>query len=235
MIESTKVTVGTAETILVKSDTDPQHVYISNLQPGNDVGELSRDGHVHLAFSRFTLANNGTAHFQITTGSSGAQFEFYEIVATSSTVYAELLEGATFGSATPVSAYNLNRNDTRALSSTLSAATAVAGGTAVSAEFVPASNQAGGAQFITKIHTLEPNSSYVFRFTDVGGNGAGCYFQVGISEQFNGKNVLYLGAAGSAAVLMGGESTEFSLFPGDTLVGQALDQDIQVGVMRQVY
>lgn len=234
-MQASVITVGTALVQVVNPDNEEQHVTLTNLQPGNNAGELSREGHVFLIGQRFTIVNNGTAHFQITTGPHGAQFEFYEIVATSSNVYAELLQGATFGSATTYSAYNLNRTSSKTPLSTVSAATAVSGGTAISSEYIPASNQAGGAQVVSKIHTLAANTSYVFRFTDVGGNGASCFFQVGFSEQFNGQNDIWLGTAGDSYCLKAGETVQMSLLRGDGIVASTIDQDCRLSVLRQVY
>ena len=234
-IQSAVLTVGTALVQVVDPDNEPQRVTLTNLQPGETSGALSRSGHVFLVSNKFNIANNGSAHLQITTGEYGAQFEFYEIVATDSDVYAELIEGATFGSATPFTAYNLNRVSTRTPSSTLSAATAVTGGTVISTEFVPASNQAGGIQSSVKIHTLEPNTSYVMRFTDVGGNGATAYLQLGFSEQFNGANNIWLGTANNSFVLKSGQTLQLDLHRGEGLVASTDSQDCELSVMRQVY
>jgi len=80
-ISSTIYTIGAAAQTIAAPDDMAQRVTITNLQPGQSVGEMSRDGYVFLAQSRFSISNNGTAHLQITTGQFGAQFEFYEIVA----------------------------------------------------------------------------------------------------------------------------------------------------------
>jgi hypothetical protein len=234
-IQTAVLTVGTALVQVVDPDNEPQRVTLTNLQPGETVGALSRAGHVFLASSKFSIANNGSAFLQITTGEYGAQFEFYEIVAANSNVYAELLEGATFGSATPFTAFNLNRSSTRTPLSTLSAATAVSGGTVISTEFIPASNQAGGIQLSAKIHTLEANTSYVMRFTDVGGNGATAYLQLGFSEQFNGANDIWLGTANNSFVLKSGQTLQLDLHRGEGLVASSDSQDCEISVMRQVY
>lgn len=233
-ISSTIFTVGAAAQTIAAPDDMAQRVTVTNLQPSQEIGEMARDGYIFLAQSRFTIANNGTAHLQITTGQYGAQFEFYEIVAASSDVSAELLEGATFGSATAVTAYNLNRQSSLTPESTLSAATAVSGGTVISAEFVPASNQAGGAQFSSKIHTLEPDTSYVMRFVDVGGNGAVCFLQLGLAEQYNGGHDVHLNnSAGSAFVLRGGERWDGVLYPTQSLDARSTGQDCRIAVLKQ--
>jgi hypothetical protein len=233
-ISSSTFTVGSALTTIASAHNMPQRVTVTNLQPGQNVGEMSRDGYVFLAQSRFTIANNGTQHLQITTGPYGVQFEFYEIVAAGSNVSAELLEGATFGSATAVPSYNLNRQSDRVAESTLSAATAVTGGTVISAEFVPASNQAGGAETSVKIHTLEPSTSYVMRFVDAGGNGATCFLQLAFAEQYNGAHDVHLNnTAGSAFVLRGGERLDAVLYPDEDLVASTTGQECTIAVMKQ--
>lgn len=233
-IHANTYTVGAAAVAIVAPSPEPQRVTISNLQPDASVGALSRAGYVFVAASKFSIANNGSAHLQITTGEHGAQFEFYGIVASSSDVYAELLEGATFGSATAVAAYNLDRNSSRVPASTLSAATAVSGGTVISAEFVPASNQAGSSMISSKIHTLEPLTSYVMRFIDVGGNGATAFLQLGFSEQFNGAHSVHINnTVGSAFVLHGGQTWEGLLYAGEAISAISNGQDCNVSVLRQ--
>lgn len=234
-VSSAVYTVGTASVALCAPSPEPQQVTISNHQPKPTAEFLARDGYVFVAADRFSIANNGTAHFQITTGEHGAQIEFYEVVATSSAISAELIEGATFGSATAVPSYNLNRESTRTANSVLTAATAVSGGTAISEEYIPASNQAGGAFSFTKIHTLEPLTSYVMRFVDVGGNGAVAFVQIGFAEQFNGAHDVHINnTAGSAWVLPAGESWSGLLYAGESLSGVTDEQECEVGVLRQV-
>ena len=233
-ISSTIYTIGAAAETIAAPDDMAQRVTITNLQPGQSVGEMSRDGYVFMAQSRFSISNGGTQHLQITTGQFGVQFQFYEIVAADSDVSAELLEGATFGSATAVPAYNLNRQSNLTPESTLSAATAVSGGTVISAEFVPASNQAGGAETSVKIHTLEADTSYVMRFVDVGGNGATCFLQLAFAEQYDGAHDVHLNnTAGSAFVLRGGERWDGVLYPTQSLDARSTGQDCRIAVLKQ--
>lgn len=234
-ISSTRFTVDGTTIELCAPSVDPQRVSITNLQSKPNAESLARDGYVFVAADRFSIANNGSAHFQITTGAHGAQFQFYEIVATSSAISAELIEGATFGSATVVPSYNLNRNSARTATSVLSAATAVSGGTVISEEYIPASNQAGGAFSFTKIHTLEPSTSYIMRFIDVGGNGAVAFMQVGFAEQFNGAHDVHLNnTAGSAFILDAGETWHGLLYQGESITASTDGQECDVAVLRQV-
>jgi hypothetical protein len=234
-ISSTRYTVGTATIELAAPSVDPQRVTITNLQPEPNAESLARDGYVFVAADRFTISNNGTAHLQITTGEHGAQIQFYEIVASSSAISAELIEGATFGSATAVPSYNLNRNSSRVASSTLSAATAVSGGTVISEEFVPASNQSAGGYAFTKIHTLEPSTSYVMRFIDVGGNGATAFLQLGFAEQYDGDHDVHLNnSAGSAWILAAGQTFNQLLYASESINARTESQECDVAVLRQV-
>lgn len=232
-ITSTRFTVGTASIELCKPSIDPQRVSITNLQPA-DADDYARDGYVFVAADRFTIANNGSAHLQITTGPYGAQFQFYEIEAENSSISAELIEGATFGSATAVPSYNLNRQSTRTAQSTLSAATAVSGGTVISEEFIPASNQSGGALALTKVHTLKASTSYVMRFVDVAGNGATAFLQLGFAEQFNGAHDVHLNnSAGSAFVIRAGETWHGLLYQHESINARTDSRECEVAVMRQ--
>jgi hypothetical protein len=233
-IHANTYTVGAAAVQIVGPSPEPQRVTITNLQPSQDIGEMSRAGYVFLAGNKFSIANNGSAHLQITTGSTGAQFEFYEIVATGSNLYAELLEGATFGSATAITAYNLDRTSALTPNSTLSAATAVSGGTVISAEYIPASNQAGGSMQLSKIHTLAADTSYVMRFTDVGGLGSTAFLQLGFSEQFNGDHDIHCNnTVSSAFVISGGQTWEGLLYAGEAIDARTSGQDCSVSVLRQ--
>lgn len=236
MIQSSKITVGTAETILVKSDNDPQHVYVSNLQPPHDPDQYARDGYVFLLAKQFALTSPGTATFSITTGATGAQFEFYDIASDNQNVSAVLFEGGTVTKAgTPIPAYNLNRNFGDNHNAVFDTATAYTPGTEINRELVTAAKNVGGHLAAAKVQTLEANADYVMQFVNLGNQTTNVLLQLGFSEQYNGQHDLHLGAAGSAAVIRGGESMEFDLFPGDTLVGQTTDLEIEVGVMRQVY
>lgn len=236
MIQSSKVTVGTAETILVKSDNDPQHIYVSNLQPSHDPDQYARDGYVYLLAREFALTSPGTATFVVTTGDSGAQFEFYDIASDNMNVRALLYEGGSATKAgTPIPAYNLNRNFSDDHDAVFDSATAYTPGTIINRELITAAKSVGGHVSAAKTQTLAANTDYVMQFINLGNQTTNVLFQLGFSEQYNGQHDLHLGAAGSAAIIRSGESMEFDLFPGDTLVGMSTDRTIEIGVMRQVY
>jgi hypothetical protein len=228
-------TVGTASVTIVPPSPEPQRVTITNIQPDYDPDKLARDGYVFEVGQLFTLANNGTAAFQITTGSDGAQFQYYQIDADESSVYAELLEGATFGSATAVPAFNLNRNFPDTYASELTAATAVSGGTAIAKEYVPASNQGGNLFTNANTHTLAPNTSYVMKFVDDGGNGTKVFFKLGFAEQFNGLHDVWINGEINAALKLGASETmTFTLWAGESLNAKAVSADCKISLLTQV-
>ncbi len=232
-ISQTVVTVNGTATMVVAPSVDTQHVVLQNLQPGETADQLSRHGMVYEIGQLFTLANNGTASFQITTGSNGAQFQYYQIDANSSSVLAKLIEGATFGTATAVPAFNVNRNFSDDYTSVLTGATAVTGGTVISTEYVPAANQGGNALMNSNVYTLEPDTSYVMQFIDDGGNGTKVHFRLGFSERYNGYNDIWLGGANNSVRLHGGESVSFDLYAGESINASTLGDECKLLIMRQ--
>jgi hypothetical protein len=221
-------------TQVVAPTVDAGHYLIKNLQPESDVGAYSRDGYVYAVSQYLTIANNGTAIFSFTTGDTGAQFDFWTFTATGSNVLGELIQGATITTTgDPIPGYNLDRNASDAHASVLRGATAATGGTVVLSEYAPASNQAGGGVASSKTVTLEPDTEYAFRFTDVGGNGAKLHVQIGWVEIYNGQHDVWLGAKGNSFVLRGGEEIQFKLFPGETIDAIAETDGARVTVVRQ--
>lgn len=233
MISQEVVAVNGTATMVVAPSVDTQHVTLTNLECGESADQLMRHGHTYEIGRLFTLANNGTAAFQITTGDTGVQFQYYQIDADSSSVYAELLEGATFGSATAVLAHNTNRNFADNYASELTGATAISGGTVIATEYVSAANQGGGSFLNTNIYTLEPNTSYVMKFVDNGGNGTKVHFKLGFAERFNGYNDIWLGGVNNSMRLRGGESVSFDLYAGESINASTLGLDCNLAITRQ--
>ena len=231
-ISRSVVTVGTAQTMVVPPSTDTQRVVLQNQQPEGNVGDYSRDGYVYLAQSFFSVSNGGTVSFGLNTGSHGAQFEFYSIDVASNSVNASLIEGATYTAGSAIQAYNLNRNHSDSYQSVLTRATNITGGTVVSAEFVPGSNQAGGVYSSVKVHTLKPSTKYAMSF--VASSGAtDVHFELGFTEQYNGLHDIYLGTAGSAIRLRGGELITMDLYPGDAVYASANGTACALAIQRQ--
>ena len=236
-ISASVLSIGSPQSQVHPPSVHEQRITLRNLQPLTDPQEYARDGYVLVVNELFTLSNAGSASFAMRTGPYGAQFQFYEIDVDSSNVYAELIEGATYGTGGTVLAYNLNRNASDLYDSVLTAASNVTGGTVISAEYVPASNQGGGQFSTLKVHTLVPSTEYVMTFTDNGGNGTEVHFQLGFSEQFNGDNDIWVNF-GTASVdngfrLKPQESIHFEVSPLDDLVAFS-SQPTKLNVLRQV-
>lgn len=234
-ITTSVVTVGTAETTIALPTVDAQNIWIENLEPSNELGDFSRNGNTFVVSRYFQITNAGTALFSFTTGPMGAQFDFWNFDTSTSSVRAELIEGATITTTgTAIPAYNLNRNVPDTYDAVLEGATALTGGTVILSEYVGASNQAAGGVESAKIITLEPNTEYGFRFIDVGGTGTNVHIQIGWVEEYNGYNDVWLnGAAGSAVRLRGGEKVQLQLQQIEGITGVALRDGVRVAVMRQ--
>lgn len=232
-ISQSVVTVNGTATMVVAPSVDTQHVTLTNLEPGETADQLMRHGMVYEIGQLFTLTNGGTAAFQITTGATGAQFQYYQIDAATSSVYATLLEGATFGSATAVLAHNANRNFADDYTSQLTGATAVNGGTVIAAEYVPAANKGGGIILNSNVYTMKPNTSYVMQFVDDGGTGTKVNFKLGFSERYNGYNDIWLGGVNNSMRLRGGESVSFDLYAGESVNASTSGLNCKMSIMRQ--
>lgn len=225
---------ATSATQVVAPTVDAGHYLLKSLQPGPSQAEYSRSGYVYAVSRSLTLANNASAYFSFTTGATGAQFEFWTFTAQNSSVLASLIEGGTITTTgSPIPGYNLDRNDSDAHASTLLGATAITGGTTILSEYVPASNQAGGGSASSKAITLEPNTQYGFKFTDVGGNGTPLHIQIGWVEVYNGYQTIWLGTKGASYALRGGEEIKFKLFPGESINAIAGHDGAQLTVIRQ--
>lgn len=221
-------------TQVVAPTVDAGHYLVKNLQPRSDIGEYSAQGYTYAVSRYLTIANNATALFSFTTGVTGAQFDFWTFTAINSSVLAELIEGATITTTgDPIPGYNLNRQDSDAHVAVLRGATALTGGTVVLSELVAASNQSGGQDSSDKVITLEPNTQYGFRFTDVGGVGATLHVQIGWVEIYNGQHDVWLGVKDNSYVLRGGEEIKFKLFPGESIDATGGHTGAKLTVIRQ--
>lgn len=236
-ISGNVLSIGSPQTRVHPPSVHDQRITLQNMQPESETDEYARQGYVYIANAVFTLANRASTAFAIRTGPTGAQFQFYEIDVESSTVYAELIEGATYGTAGTVIGYNINRQFSDTYTSVLTGATAVTGGTVINSEYVPAANQGGGLFTSHKVVTLDPSTSYVMRFTDFGGNGTEVHFQLAWSEQYNGGHDIWINH-GTASINNG-----YRLKPQDTLqlIVSPLDdivayssQPTRLSVLRQV-
>lgn len=236
-ISANVLSIGSPATQVHPPSVHSQHITVTNLQPHPNPEDYTRNGYVYLAHATFTLSNSGSTAFAIRTGSHGAQFQFYEIDAESSTVFAELMQGATYGTGGTVLAYNLDRNKSDVYESVLTGANNPSGGTVISTEYVPASNQGGGVFSSVKIHTLKPSTQYVMKFSDYGGQGTEVAFQLAFAEQFNGGHDIWINygsvTIGSALCLRPQESLTLQVEPLDNLLAIS-SQPTRLSVLRQV-
>lgn len=225
---------ATTPTTVVAPTVDAGHYVLKNIEPKSDIADYARQGYAYAVNRYFSIANNGDAYFSFTTGSTGAQFDFWVFSSSNSSVIASLIEGATItttGSAIP--GYNMNRNESDAHEAELLAATAITGGTVVYSNYVGASNQAAGGAQSNMIITLEPNTEYGFRFQDVGGNGTNLHVLIGWVELYNGYNDIWLGTPNESFVLRAGEEVKFKLFPQETINAIAGHTGAKLSVIRQ--
>lgn len=234
MLEQNVYTVGTASTTVVAPTVDSAHYVLKNLEPASDVAGYARVGYAYSVQRYFPIANNGSAYFSFTTGSKGAQFDFWTFSSSTSSVIAELIEGATVTTTgSPIPGYNMNRNKSDAHESVLLAATAVTGGTVVYSNYIGASNQSSGGADSNMVVTLEPDTQYAFRFRDVGVIGTNVHILIGWIENYNGLNDIWLGTAEDAFVLHGGEEISMRLQPYEVINATSLRDGTKLAVMRQ--
>jgi len=233
-VESKTVSVNSTPATIVDMSVDGQTALIQNLEPALNANAMSRAGRIFLIEQKFDVANGATALFSIATGASGLQIQFYEIVSTESTIFAELVEGATVTTTgDEILGYNLNRNETDNYDSVFKAASAVTGGVTISAELVTATNQAGGQMQLDKIHTLRPNSNYGMKLANVGGKNTTVFLQIAFSEKYNGQTEVTLGdTVGDGYTLKGGEAVKMEFVQSQSLSAVS-GGTVEVGILRQ--
>lgn len=234
MLTQNVYTIGTAASTVVAPTVDSARYVLKNLEPSSDLGDYSRHGYAYVVSQYFPIANNSSIYFSFTTGANGAQFDFWNFASSTSSVIGYLIEGATITTAgSPIAGTNLNRNYSDTHQSVLQGASALTGGTTILSEYIGASNQAAGGMNSNKVVTLEPNTQYGFKFTDVGGNGTNLHVQIGWVEQYNGLNDIWLGTAGESFVLHGGEEVSMYLRPYEIINATAGSAGRKLAVMRQ--
>lgn len=227
------LSASTATTVVAPT-VDAGHYVLKNIEPVAGFADYARRGYAYAVSRYFSIANNSSVYFSFTTGATGAQFDFWNFNSSNSSVLASLIEGGTItttGSAIP--GYNMNRNFSDAHTATLLAATNITGGTTVLSEYVGASNQAAGGATSNKIITLEPNTQYGFKFTDVGVVGTNLHIMIGWVELYNGYNDIWLGTPDESFVLRAGEEVKFKLFPQETINATAGHTGAKLTVIRQ--
>lgn len=235
MLEQNVYSIGTAATTVVAPTVDAARYVLKNLEPPRNSEQFARQGKVYDVSSTFTVARSTSVSLAVTTGSTGLQFQFFTILATAGQVQADLIEGATpVLNGVTVPSHNLNRNFADDAQAIFQGVTSFTGGTVVNREFLTADKHAGGSMSAQKIITLEPNTTYVFRFTEVSGNAdPKVFLQIGFAELYNGYNDIWLGTVGDSFVLKGGEEIQMTLQPYETINATAIRENLQLAVMRQ--
>lgn len=224
--------VGTATQTVVAPTSDYAKYSLKNIQPANVV-EYARNGYIYLVNSQFTIVGGLSVNFSIVTGPTGAQFDFYSMATSDSPVYATLLESATIvTTGSPIQAYNLNRNYSDSHQAVLKSALSITGGTVISSEYLPASNQSVGQMSSIKIHTLKANTEYGFKFANQGNQTTTVHFQLGFSEHYNGLNEIWLGTVDNSFVLKAGDEMVMELPPLETINATSKIDSNKLSVMR---
>lgn len=235
MLTQNVYSVGTAATTVVAPTHDHATYLLKNIEPKIANQDYSRMGRVYNLHSTFTVARNTSVSFTVLTGPTGLQIQFYQIISSSSDVRADLIEGATVTpNGTTISTYNINRNFPDDAQAVFNGVTSFTGGTVVLAEYITAAKDGGGGMATEKIVTLEPNTRYVFRFTELSGSSdPRVFFEMGFAEKYNGYNDIWLETVNDSYVLRAGEEIQMTLLPYETINATAILDTSKLAVLRQ--
>jgi hypothetical protein len=235
MLTQNVYSIGTATQTVVAPTQDLATYQLKNIEPKIANQDYARMGRVYNLHSTFTVARSTSVSFTVLTGPTGLQIQFYQIISSSSDVRADLIEGATVtASGTTISTYNINRNFADDAQAVFNGVTSFTGGTVVVAEYITAAKDGGGGMATEKIITLEPNTGYVFRFTELSGNeDPTVFFEMGFAEKYNGYNDIWLETVNDSYVLRAGEEIQMSLLPYETINATAIMDSSKLAVIRQ--
>ena len=235
MLTQNVYSVGTATQTVVAPTHDQATYLLKNIEPKIMGQDYARMGRVYNLHSTFTVARSTSVSFTVLTGPTGLQIQFYQIISSSSNVRADLIEGATVTpSATSISTYNINRNFPDDAQAVFNGVTSFTGGTAVIAEYITAAKDGGGGMATEKIITLEPDTRYVFRFTELSGNeDPSVFFEMGFAEKYNGYNDIWLETVNDSYVLRADEEIQMTLLPYETINATAIIDSSKLAVLRQ--
>ena len=235
MLTQNVYSVGTAAQTVVEPTHDQATYLLKNIEPQIMGQDYARMGRVYNLHSTFTVTRSTSVSFTVLTGPTGLQIQFYQIISSSSDVRADLIEGATVTpSATSISTYNINRNFPDDAQAVFNGVTSFTGGTVVVAEYITAAKDGGGGMATEKIITLEPNTRYVFRFTELSGNeDPSVFFEMGFAEKYNGYNDIWLETVNDSYVLRAGEEIQMTLLPYETINATAILDTSKLAVLRQ--
>ena len=152
-------------------------------QAATDSDGLAKRGLVYLMSEFFTVGSNASVYFAIDTNDAEVEFQFYDIASDQGEIRATLLEApATVTPFNYITPRNLNRKFPDTAAASLSAASAVTGGTAIASELVGNTAKAGGDITQQKVHTLRDNTIYVMRFVNVSNQSSTVHMNLGWSE-----------------------------------------------------
>ena len=235
MLTQNVYSIGTAAQTVVAPTHDQATFLLKNIEPKIMGQDYARMGRVYNLHSTFTVNRSTSVSFTVLTGPTGLQIQFYQIVSSSSDVRADLIEGATVTpSATSISTYNINRNFPDDAQAVFNGVTSFTGGTAVIAEYITAAKDGGGGMATEKIITLEPDTRYVFRFTELSGSSdPRVFFEMGFAEKYNGYNDIWLETLDDSYVLRAGEEVQMTLLPLETINATAIIDSSKLSVLRQ--
>ena len=144
---------------------------------------LAVRGLVYLMNEFFTVGAGASVYFAIDTNDAEVEFQFYDIASDRGEIQATLLEApATVTQYNYITPRNLNRKFPDTAAASLSAASAVTGGTPIASELVGNTAKAGGDITRQKIHTLRDDTVYVMRFVNVSNQSSIVHMNLGWSE-----------------------------------------------------
>lgn len=152
-------------------------------QVATDAEGLSKRGLVYLMSEFFTVAATGSLYFALDTNGKEVEFQFYDITSAQGEIWATLIEApetaTQFNYITP---RNLNRKFPDDATASLSAASAVTGGTVIASELIGNTGKAGGDVSSAKVHTLRDGTVYIMRFVNVSNQSSTVHMNLGWSE-----------------------------------------------------
>ncbi len=153
-------------------------------ESATDPDGLAKRGLVYLMSEFFTLPASGSVYFALNTNGREVEFQFYDITSAQALVRASLVEApASVTAFNYITPRNLNRKFPDNASASLSAASAVSGGTVIATELVGNTAKAGGLASSSKVHTLRDNTMYVMRFVNQDNQESAMHMNLGWSER----------------------------------------------------
>jgi hypothetical protein len=152
-------------------------------QAATDADGLSKRGLVYLMSEFFTVPATGSVYFALDTNGKEVEFQFYDITSEQGEIRAYLIEApATVTQFNYITPRNLNRKFADDATASLSAASAITGGTNIASELIGNTGKAGGDLSSAKIHTLRDGTIYIMQFVNVSNQESTVHMNLGWSE-----------------------------------------------------